>query len=393
MDAVASSNGENSFLASTSERADLNQYWFSTPTISMFVDEIVRSGGTAALVSSPSVYFSLPEKVRERCKVLDFDRQWSSDPGYVFYDFNDPEDIPAELKGNFDFVLVDPPFITREVWEKYAATTKLLCRDGGHVLCTTIAENDQMMQELLEVKPVRFRPSIPNLVYQYSVYTNYTSALLDKLNPEIDDDDWMATREKERRQSNATSEPEPGIVTTGGDSSHQQQLNPLEDLIAARTDEDAPPPPGVECLTEFRGLLNGLKRSAEGINAPLQTAIRRREAGGEAAVDASKKAESALDAAAAAVATTESWLDEHRGEVADALGETSESFNLGLAQDRWRTKAVADTIAKARNGLESMTAYNNFVLVSKQHTAAIFRSSNLVLDRIKALKRAAQQSS
>ena len=36
----------------------------------------------------------------------------------MFYDFNKPEDLAAELKGYFDMVVIDPPFITREVWEK-----------------------------------------------------------------------------------------------------------------------------------------------------------------------------------------------------------------------------------------------------------------------------------
>lgn len=31
------------------------------------------------------------------------------------YDYNKPEDIPAELHGTFDTVVIDPPFITHEV--------------------------------------------------------------------------------------------------------------------------------------------------------------------------------------------------------------------------------------------------------------------------------------
>lgn len=394
MNAVATGNGENVFLSATSERSDLNQYWFSNHTISTFVDEIVSCRGTAALVSSPSVYFSLPEEVRERCKVLDFDRQWSTDPGYVFYDFNDPAGVPTELRGAFDFVLVDPPFITYEVWEKYASTARLLLRDGGRVLCTTIAENEQIMKKLLGLSPVHFRPSIPTLVYQYNVYTNYNSPILDQLNPEIDDDDWMANRAKESSRANVVPEREPPIMVSnnGYFNAPEGSENKIADACVKIEQDDLPLPPGVECLTEFRGLLNSLKRCAEGINTPLQTAIRRREAGGEASLEAARKAESALDAADAAVTTLESWLSEHGNEIAEALGEAPEAFNHSFAQDRWRTKAVAGSIAKARGGLESMAAYNNFVLTSKQHTAAIFRSSNLVLDRVKALKKAARES-
>ena len=57
---------------------------------------------------------------------------------------------------------------------------------GGRVLCTTIAENDALMLELLGARPQRFRPLIPNLVYQYSCYANYESAPLSCLNPEVD---------------------------------------------------------------------------------------------------------------------------------------------------------------------------------------------------------------
>ena len=48
-------------------------------------------------------------------------------------------------------VVIDPPFITREVWEKYTTAAKLLLKpDGGRVLGSTIDENEEFMNELLE---------------------------------------------------------------------------------------------------------------------------------------------------------------------------------------------------------------------------------------------------
>ena len=35
----------------------------------------------------------------------------------------------------------------------------------GNLLCSTITENKEFMKELLNVDPIIFRPSIPNLVY------------------------------------------------------------------------------------------------------------------------------------------------------------------------------------------------------------------------------------
>ena len=90
---------------------------------------------------------------------------------------------------------MDPPFITEEVWEKYATTVKLLLRhaptasaDGGpegKVILTTVAENEALLGRLLGASLRAFQPSIPNLVYQYNVFTNYTTEVLDQRNPEI----------------------------------------------------------------------------------------------------------------------------------------------------------------------------------------------------------------
>ena len=84
----------------------------------------------------------------------------------MFYDFNKPEELPSELHHSFDLVVIDPPFITREVWEKYAEAAKLLLKvEGGHVLLSTIDENETTIKELLGAERKKFRPSIPNLVY------------------------------------------------------------------------------------------------------------------------------------------------------------------------------------------------------------------------------------
>ena len=72
-------------------------------------------------------------------------------------------------------VVIDPPFITREVWEKYADCAKLLLNQGGPrlYLISTIDENESMIKELTGSVPQVFRPSIPNLCYQYSFYASY----------------------------------------------------------------------------------------------------------------------------------------------------------------------------------------------------------------------------
>ena len=89
--------------------------------------------------------------------------------------------------------VIDPPFITREVWSKYTDAVKLLLKKDengenfkGNLLCSTIEENKEFMKELLDVDPIAFRPSIPNLVYQYNFYTNYEEPGQALKNPEVD---------------------------------------------------------------------------------------------------------------------------------------------------------------------------------------------------------------
>jgi len=45
--------------------------------------------------------------------------------------------IPKELYHTFDFIVIDPPFITAEVWADYAKAAKLLLVEGTEVSCST----------------------------------------------------------------------------------------------------------------------------------------------------------------------------------------------------------------------------------------------------------------
>ncbi|CAM9135585.1 unnamed protein product, partial [Phaeothamnion confervicola] len=115
-----------------SQDGNLNQYWYSRATIEAMVAEVVEHGaGGTAFLSTPSVYFSLPENTRSACKCFDIDDKWARDPGFVHYDFNRPEDIPETLRSAFDMVVIDPPFITEEVWREYATAARMLLKSGG----------------------------------------------------------------------------------------------------------------------------------------------------------------------------------------------------------------------------------------------------------------------
>jgi EEF1A lysine methyltransferase 1 len=176
------------FLSTTPESADLNQYWYSGASIETLVAEAVDVDGPVAFLSTPSLYFTVPAAVRRdrNFKLLDFDAKFVSDPGFAAYDFRDPLRLDPSLLSAFAGVVIDPPFITEEVWRKYGESVRALLKPGGgRVLATTIAENAPLMLELFGCTPQRWLPSIPNLVYQYSCYANYKSARLELPNPEV----------------------------------------------------------------------------------------------------------------------------------------------------------------------------------------------------------------
>lgn len=69
----------NGFNAVFEEKAEFNQYWYSTFTIQKIADEVCSVGGTVGLVSTPSIYFSLPEEFRANCYLFDVSSILSTD--------------------------------------------------------------------------------------------------------------------------------------------------------------------------------------------------------------------------------------------------------------------------------------------------------------------------
>ena len=174
------------------ENADLNQYWYSNATIDALCAATLEicaraGGGRAAFLSTPSLYFALPASARAGHAVLDIDAQWAGDPGFLRFDFREGAGgLPASARGAFACVVIDPPFITEDVWRLYAQAAAALLAPGGAVICTTVAENAALLAELFPgCAALPFQPSIPHLVYQYNCFSTAAPAALAAVNPEI----------------------------------------------------------------------------------------------------------------------------------------------------------------------------------------------------------------
>ena len=85
----------------------------------------------------------------------------------MFFDFNHPENIPDAERNTYDMLVLDPPFVTREVWEKYAeCISLLLINDGqGKIVLSTLDENEGFIKELTGCTKKTFRPYISSLIY------------------------------------------------------------------------------------------------------------------------------------------------------------------------------------------------------------------------------------
>lgn len=153
------------------------------------VQEVEKFATRVACLSTPSVFFSMTNtKLQSVSMIFDIDKELGKnmESNFSYFDYRRLDAMDKDLHGKFDFIVVDPPSIQKEDWKLYAQAAKLLLSPGGRILCTTISENDQLLEELLDLHANVFLPSIPNLVYQYSIFTNYDSDALAISNPEID---------------------------------------------------------------------------------------------------------------------------------------------------------------------------------------------------------------
>ena len=69
--------------------------------------------------------------------LLEYDKRFSKyGSSFIFYNYNDPLNLPSTIKEiNFDIVVADPPFLSEECLTKVANTIKLITKKKI-LLCT-----------------------------------------------------------------------------------------------------------------------------------------------------------------------------------------------------------------------------------------------------------------
>ncbi|XP_039042240.1 EEF1A lysine methyltransferase 1-like [Hibiscus syriacus] len=109
-------------------------------------------------------------------RLLEYDKhfdQYGSD--FTFYDYNHPEDLPLELKHNYQVVIADPPYLSKECLEKVAQKIYFLAHlEESFLLLLTGEVQTDRAADLLGLRPCNFRPQHSSkLGNEFRLFTNY----------------------------------------------------------------------------------------------------------------------------------------------------------------------------------------------------------------------------
>lgn len=95
----------------------------------MYASLLLEGAGAedvVAVVSAPSVFVAMqgllkdyePGRPKPRTVLLEHDRRFEVFPDFIFYDFQHPFKLPADLKGRVDRIICDPPFLSDDCQTK-----------------------------------------------------------------------------------------------------------------------------------------------------------------------------------------------------------------------------------------------------------------------------------
>ncbi|XP_041970014.1 EEF1A lysine methyltransferase 1 [Aricia agestis] len=160
------------------ENWQLSQFWYDEKTIQALVhviDQCVQNDGRVALISCPTLFVPVKRQIGSRATVtlLEYDRRFEiHGSDYVFYDYNHPLKLPADLTQSCDLVVADPPFLSEECITKTSETIKLLAKNKI-VVCTGAVMKDHV-EKMLQTKACKFEPKHRNnLANEFSCYANF----------------------------------------------------------------------------------------------------------------------------------------------------------------------------------------------------------------------------
>ncbi|KAI4365420.1 hypothetical protein MLD38_021404 [Melastoma candidum] len=177
----------NDEVALVTEDWRLSQFWYDRQTAETVAREVLTlvsgsaRGSTVACIACPTLYAYLKKLDPDAAaKLLEYDKrfeQYGSD--FVYYNYNNPDGLPPELKHSFQVIVADPPYLSQECLEKVAEAMSFLAESQTcrFLLLTGEVQKDQAAQ-LLGMRPCVFRPKHSSkLGNEFRLFTNYNPGM------------------------------------------------------------------------------------------------------------------------------------------------------------------------------------------------------------------------
>ncbi|KAG7566158.1 hypothetical protein ISN44_As10g027550 [Arabidopsis suecica] len=144
----------------------LSQFWYEPETAETVAEEVVTlsqrfSGCRVACIACPTLYVYLKKKDPSlQVQLLEYDMRFERYGNeFTFYDYNEPEDLPLQLKHCFHIIVADPPYLSRECLERVSQTISFLASPVDSLLLLLTGEvQREHAAELLGVRPCVFKP-------------------------------------------------------------------------------------------------------------------------------------------------------------------------------------------------------------------------------------------
>ncbi|KAL8812363.1 MAG: hypothetical protein Q9200_001089 [Gallowayella weberi] len=172
-----------------SEDWNASQFWYSDETAILLAEQLLKDSTKdtkVAVVSAPSVFVQIKNRLESASEtpqvtLLEFDQRFSVFEEFVHYDFQSPFKLAGDLKGVYDRILCDPPFLSMDCQTKVALTVRWLSKISAaetQVVVCTGERMEALVHKLYRgTRTTTFRPkhSQDRLSNDFRCYANFES--------------------------------------------------------------------------------------------------------------------------------------------------------------------------------------------------------------------------
>ncbi|KAJ2156412.1 Protein-lysine N-methyltransferase efm5 [Coemansia sp. RSA 552] len=159
----------------------LSQFWYDEKTAEFMAKRaLAHTEGEdyVGFISSPTAYVAFRNMAPDRKGfVFEYDQRFELfKEQFVFYDYNNPLDLPnaLELKSKFKFLVVDPPFLNEDCLLKTLQTVKFLAHKDARVMISTGQVMQELARKLIGARVSSFYPAHRGgLANEFCCYTTF----------------------------------------------------------------------------------------------------------------------------------------------------------------------------------------------------------------------------